>query len=82
MYTADSNSTLGSAPSIPLNWPHGDANSRPKIPVWPLKESLGPQPMPLPSKCAKNEREDGVFCKDLKGDDEQTLIDPDVVRDV
>ncbi|KIM82888.1 hypothetical protein PILCRDRAFT_784928 [Piloderma croceum F 1598] len=50
--------------------------------VWPLNKSLGPQPTPLPSKCARNEREDGVCCKDLKGDDERTLIDPDVVHDV
>jgi hypothetical protein len=83
MSTADSNSMLGSAPSVPLNRPsHRNANSGPKMPVWPLNESLGPQPTPLPSKCARDEREDGVCCKDLKGDDERTLIDPDVVRDV
>jgi len=72
----------GSAPSVPLSRPHGDANGRSKMPVWPLSESLGPQPTPLPSKCARDEREDGVCCKDLKGEDERTLIDPDVVRDV
>jgi VIT1/CCC1 family predicted Fe2+/Mn2+ transporter len=47
-----------------------------------LDESLGSPTTPLPSKCARQERADGVCCKDLKGDDERTLIDPDVVRDV
>ena len=82
MSTAGSNSTLGSPLSVPLNRPHGDANGGPKMPVWSLNESAGPQPTPLPSKCARHERQDGVCCKDLKGDDERTLIDPDVVRDV
>ncbi|CDZ97751.1 Uncharacterized membrane protein [Phaffia rhodozyma] len=34
---------------------------------------------PLATKCAAD---GGVCCKDLKGEDERTLIDPDVVRDV
>jgi hypothetical protein len=82
MSTPGSDSTLASAPSVPLNRPHGDPSSGPKIPVWPLNESVGPPLTPLPSKCARNDRADGVCCKDLKDDDERTLIDPDVVRDV
>ncbi|KZT61511.1 DUF125-domain-containing protein, partial [Calocera cornea HHB12733] len=34
---------------------------------------------PLAQKCG---RVDGVCCKDLKGEDERTLLDPDVVRDI
>jgi hypothetical protein len=33
----------------------------------------------LASKCAAR---GGTCCRDLKGDDERTLIDPDIVRDV
>jgi len=71
--------TPDSAPSVPLNRPHTLNANIP--PVWPLNESSGPL-TPLPSKCAREEREDGICCKDLKGDDERTLIDPDVLRDI
>ncbi|KDQ18295.1 hypothetical protein BOTBODRAFT_28709 [Botryobasidium botryosum FD-172 SS1] len=38
---------------------------------------------PLPAKCAAHtDVREGVCCKTLKGDDERTLIDPDIVRDV
>lgn len=68
-------------PSVPLNRPFRDS-SAPSRPVWALNESLESPSTPLPSKCSRHDREDGVCCKDLKDDDERTLIDPDVVRDV
>ena len=82
MSTSSSNSTLASAPSVPLNRPGVEPNSGPRVPVWPLNESLAPEVTPLPSKCGRNDRADGICCKDLKSDDDRTLIDPDVVRDV
>ncbi|KAL7284703.1 hypothetical protein ACG7TL_002008 [Trametes sanguinea] len=71
------------APSVPLPHRRGSeslANSKP--PVWSINQSVGPQP-PLPAKCDRHEpNRSGVCCKELKGDDERTLIDPDVIRDV
>ncbi|KAF9463226.1 membrane fraction protein [Collybia nuda] len=52
-----------------------------KPPVWPIVASESTATTPLASKCARVTREDGICCKELK-DDERTLIDPDVVRDV
>ena len=37
---------------------------------------------PLPIKCDRHGRPDGVCCKDLKDEDDRQLIDPDIVRDV
>lgn len=75
-----STENLTSAPSEALpNRPRTDF-TRP--PVWSLEESPGAQLAPLPAKCARHDRADGICCKELKGDDERTLIDPDVVRDV
>ncbi|EIW53349.1 DUF125-domain-containing protein [Trametes versicolor FP-101664 SS1] len=72
------------APAVPLPHRRGSttlANSKP--PVWSINKSVGPQPAPLPAKCDRHETvRSGVCCKELKGDDERTLIDPDVVRDV
>ncbi|TFK52950.1 DUF125-domain-containing protein [Heliocybe sulcata] len=52
-------------------------------PVWSIDHSDAPQPTPLPAKCARHELgREGVCCKELKDEDERTLIDPDVVRDV
>ncbi|KAI0772912.1 DUF125-domain-containing protein [Trametes elegans] len=54
-----------------------------KPPVWSINQSVGPHPAPLPAKCDRHEpTRSGVCCKELKGDDERTLIDPDVIRDV
>ncbi|KAJ7616378.1 membrane fraction protein, partial [Mycena polygramma] len=74
-----SNSTP--APSVPLPRPETSENSS-KPPVWAI-DAVAPtsQPIPLPARCSRHVRPDGVCCKDLKGDD-RTLIDPDVVRDV
>ncbi|KAJ7662206.1 membrane fraction protein [Mycena polygramma] len=74
-----SNSTP--APSVPLPRPETSENPS-KPPVWAI-DAVAPtsQPIPLPARCSRHVRPDGVCCKDLKGDD-RTLIDPDVVRDV
>jgi len=71
-----------SAPSVSLNRPRPNSNGLSKTPVWALNDSITAQSTPLPLKCARRDREDGICCKDLKDDDERTLIDPDVVRDV
>ncbi|TFK36931.1 membrane fraction protein [Crucibulum laeve] len=52
-----------------------------KPPVWPIDASVPGVQAPLPSKCARTSRADGVCCKELRHE-ERTLIDPDVVRDV
>lgn len=52
-----------------------------KPPVWPIVHSEPGVETPSAAKCDRSAREDGVCCKDLL-DDERTLIDPDVVRDV
>ncbi|KAI0686409.1 VIT family-domain-containing protein [Cerioporus squamosus] len=73
-----------SAPSVPLPHRRGsDTLASNKPPVWSINQSACPQPAPLPAKCDRHEPvRSGVCCKELKGDDERTLIDPDVVRDV
>ncbi|GJE86378.1 VIT family-domain-containing protein [Phanerochaete sordida] len=74
-----------SAPSVPL--PHrgaADATISKKPPVWSISEQ-GPvaDQVPLPAKCDRHiPGRSGVCCKDLKDEDERTLVDPDVVRDV
>lgn len=37
---------------------------------------------PLQAKCTRHSNPGGICCKELKDDDERTLIDPDIVRDV
>lgn len=73
-----------SAPSVRLPQRRGsDAVGSNKPPVWSINESASSQPAPLPAKCDRHEPgRSGVCCKELRGDDERTLIDPDVVRDV
>ncbi|KAI1792484.1 VIT family-domain-containing protein [Ganoderma leucocontextum] len=73
-----------SAPSVRLPHRRGsDTMGSNKPPVWSINESAGSQPAPLPAKCDRHEPgRSGVCCKELRGDDERTLIDPDVVRDV
>ncbi|KAI0372386.1 DUF125-domain-containing protein [Pilatotrama ljubarskyi] len=72
------------APSVPLPYRRlSDSLTNNKPPVWSINQSVGPEPAPLPAKCDRHEpNRSGVCCKELKGDDERTLIDPDVVRDV
>jgi len=69
------------ASSVPLDRAHANVKAAPKLPVWHLNESAE-EPSPLPTKCAKQDMTDGICCKELKGDDDRTLIDPDVLRDV
>lgn len=67
--------------SVPLP-KRGSAVLNTAPPVWSLEES-GEAPLPpLQAKCARHDRPGEVCCKELKGDDERILIDPDVVRDV
>ncbi|KAK4053427.1 Protein ccc1 [Microbotryomycetes sp. JL201] len=52
-------------------------------PVWSLQE--GPdteETVPLASKCDQHNRERTICCRELKGDDDRSLIDPDIVRDI
>jgi len=75
-----------SAPAVALparqNAPDG-ANLTIRPPVWSIDHSDAPQSTPLPAKCARHELgREGVCCKELKDEDERTLINPDVVRDV
>ncbi|KAG1740580.1 VIT family-domain-containing protein [Suillus lakei] len=74
---SESNSNGTAAVSLP----NREGNMKTKPPVWPL-DSSGTLTPPLPAKCDRNDRRDGVCCKDLKDEDDRTLIDPDIVRDV
>jgi VIT1/CCC1 family predicted Fe2+/Mn2+ transporter len=58
-----------------------DGTKATKPPVWPITNSVTNDPTPLSAKCDRISRADGVCCKELK-QEERTLIDPDVVRDV
>ncbi|KAJ7165154.1 VIT family-domain-containing protein [Mycena filopes] len=75
-------SSTPKAPSVPLSRPAAASENPTKPPIWAI-DAVAPssQPIPLPSRCSRHNRPDGVCCKELKGDD-RTLIDPDVVRDV
>lgn len=57
-----------------------DASLRSNPPVWALDSSSGN--VPLPHNCDRHGREGGVCCKELKDEDDRTLINPDIVRDV
>ncbi|KAI0922659.1 hypothetical protein AcW1_002754 [Taiwanofungus camphoratus] len=75
-------SQTNGAPSVPL--PHrqnGEIAAGPKPPVWPINDAAVDQVPPV-AKCDRHvPAREGVCCKELR-DDERTLIDPDVVRDV
>ncbi|GAA6000845.1 hypothetical protein JCM10207_004687 [Rhodosporidiobolus poonsookiae] len=51
-------------------------------PVWSLESSAAGAEVPLAAKCDVHNRERTVCCRDLKGDDERSLVDPDIVRDI
>lgn len=56
-----------------------------RVPIWSVEEAPGPDmpSVPLQAKCsAHGEGRRGVCCRELIGDDERQLIDPDIVRDV
>ncbi|TFY73816.1 hypothetical protein EWM64_g10194, partial [Hericium alpestre] len=68
--------------SVPLPNRRYSTSSKNKPPVWSVDSSANTAiATPLPAKCSRHARE-GVCCKELKGEDERTLIDPDVVRDI
>lgn len=77
------------APSVPL------PNRRSRVelntihknqpPIWSVEEAPGPDmpSAPLQAKCsAHGEERHGVCCRELIGEDERQLVDPDIVRDV
>ena len=77
------------APSVPL------PNRRSRVelntihknqpPIWSVEEAPGPDMprAPLQAKCsAHGEERHGVCCRELIGEDERQLIDPDIIRDV
>lgn len=74
-------SSTTSAPSVALNR-RKDLSANPTAaPIWPLNDSAAEQ-APLSAKCDRHSMPRDVCCKTLKSDDERTLIDPDVVRDM
>lgn len=68
--------------ALPKRKPSDSQLDSNRPPIWSLDAGAHTD-APLPAKCDRhsNERE-GVCCKELKGDDERDLIDPDIVRDV
>ncbi|KAL4072194.1 VIT family-domain-containing protein [Scleroderma citrinum] len=70
----------GSAAAVPISL-NSDPTIASKPPVWTL-ESVHRTMSPLQEKCGRNGRQDGICCKELKDDDQRTLIDPNVVRDI
>ncbi|KWU45755.1 DUF125-domain-containing protein [Rhodotorula sp. JG-1b] len=83
----------GARETVASNTPHGavalpkrqhrqDAES--SAPVWSLESTAGNgnAEVPLAAKCDLHNRERTVCCRDLKGDDERHLVDPDIVRDI
>ncbi|KAI6038590.1 VIT family-domain-containing protein [Pisolithus marmoratus] len=69
------------APAVSIST-NKDMNNPPKLPVWHLDTITEGAPSALQTKCDRLSREGGVCCKDLKGEDNRTLINPDVVRDI
>ncbi|KAG1796998.1 VIT family-domain-containing protein [Suillus plorans] len=67
--------------TVAVSLPSREGNINTEPPVWPLDAS-GTLTPPLPARCDRHDRLDGVCCKDLKDDDDRTLIDPDVIRDI
>ncbi|KAL4072195.1 VIT family-domain-containing protein [Scleroderma yunnanense] len=61
---------------------NSDPATASKPPVWSLESAPEVVSPPLQAKCNRHGRQDGICCKDLKDDDDRTLINPDVVRDV
>jgi len=81
-----SGSNLSAPTLVPLSHNGRPANleNSHKPPVWAINSVADEQLVaPLPSKCDRNaDVRNGVCCKELRSDDERTLVDPDVVRDV
>jgi len=77
------------APSVPLpNRRSGtELNTirKNRPPIWSIEEAHGPDmpSVPLQVKCsAHGDERHGVCCRELIGEDERQLVDPDIVRDV
>lgn len=75
----ESTTTTQAAVPLPHRAPANSSLNQP--PVWSLESDRTITP-PLLEKCDKHGRQDGICCKELKDDDDRTLIDPDIVRDV
>ncbi|POY73501.1 hypothetical protein BMF94_3438 [Rhodotorula taiwanensis] len=74
-------STPNGAVALPKRQPRSDGESA--APVWSLDSTAsGTADVPLAAKCDLHNRERTVCCRDLKGDDERHLVDPDIVRDI
>jgi len=75
--------STSTATAVPLpNKDDMSASSTHKSPpVWSLESNRTSTP-PLTEKCDRLSRQDGICCKDLKGEDDRTLIDPDIIRDI
>ena len=50
-------------------------------PVWPIDNAGPTVETPAAAKCDSSTRQDGICCKELI-EEERTLVDPDIVRDV
>ncbi|KAM0792756.1 hypothetical protein ACM66B_002530 [Microbotryomycetes sp. NB124-2] len=73
------NAQPGASVALPRRQQQQDGHK----PVWSLQE--GPdteETVPLASKCDQHNRERTICCRELKGDDDRSLIDPDIVRDI
>ena len=79
------------AVALPPRQPRGEANGQANgggsaAPVWSLESNEetqgGADAVPLAAKCDLHGTTRDVCCRELKGDDERHLIDPDIVRDV
>lgn len=70
------------APSVPLPRREHQTISSSQPPVWAVSNAVQSVEAPLVAKCDRHGLgRDGVCCKELKGEDERHLINPDVVRD-
>ncbi|KAG8893301.1 hypothetical protein FRB99_002067, partial [Tulasnella sp. 403] len=83
-HSVASTATLnGQSVRLPRREANGSENPV-KPPVWAIDEvEDAALAAPLPAKCDRHaDRRHGICCKELRGEDERTLVDPDVVRDV
>ncbi|KAF5345862.1 hypothetical protein D9756_009872 [Leucocoprinus leucothites] len=75
------NSVASVSTVVPLPHRQDAVSKSSRPPVWPIEHAEPGVTTPLLAKCARTSRAGGVCCKELRND-ERTLIDPDVVRDV
>ena len=72
---------VSSAPSVRLNRRKDPTVNPPFEPLWALTSAESDM-IPLAAKCDRHSTPRDVCCKTLRSEDERTLIDPDVVRDM